>query len=64
MSHDLGNVAHPNPLKFPVPRPGYYEVLKKNVPPSQIFRLPKRAAARADEANVQAEKQRMMAKQA
>ena len=64
MSHDLGNVAHPNPLKVPVPKPGYNEVLKKNVPPSQIYRLQKRAAARAEQANVQLENQRKIANEA
>ena len=44
--------------------PGYSEVLKKNLPPSQIFRLQKRAAARAEQATVQAEKQRKISEQA
>ena len=51
----MGNVAHPNPLKMPVPKPGYNEFLKKNVPPSQIYRLQKRAAARAEQAQNSAE---------
>ena len=55
MSHDLGTIAHPNPLETQIPRPGYREVLKKNIPPSQIFRLQKRDAARAEQATVEAE---------
>ena len=63
MFHDLGDVAHPNPLKTSVPRPGYTEVLKKNVPPSQIYSLQKRAAARAEQANVEAKnKERLLNK--
>ena len=63
MSHDLRTIAHPNPLETQIPRPGYSEVLKKNLPPSQIFRLQKRAAARAEQATVEAEnKERLLRK--
>ena len=55
-SHDLGGVAQPFSQTNHVQRPGYNEVLKKNVPNSQFNRLQKRAAARAEEAKIQAEK--------
>ena len=64
MFHDLGCHAQPLPPKNPVHRPGYSEVLKKNIPFSQVNRLQKRAAARAEEALVQAEKQQNLADEA
>ena len=51
-----GGVAQPFSQTNHVQRPGYNEVLKKNVPNSQFNRLQKRAAARAEEAKIQTEK--------
>ena len=63
-SHDLGGVAEPLPQTNHVQRPGYSEVLKKNIPSSQFNRLQKRAAARAEEAKIQAVNHHKAAEQA
>ena len=51
MSHDLENFAHTNPLQIQVPN---HAIMN--------FRLHKRAAARAEQANVQADKQVQIAR--
>ena len=47
--HDLGAVNKSLPETPPVKRTAYNEVLKKNIKPSQLNRLHRRAAARAEE---------------
>ena len=51
ISHDMGLVEQATPH----PPPSYKEVLKKNLKRSQINRLQKRAAERADKAGKEAE---------
>ena len=52
ISHDIGLVEQATPY----PPPSYKEVPKKNLKRSQINRLQKRAAERADKAGKEAEK--------
>ena len=64
MIHDLGAPKQTLPPAPPVKKAGYNEVLKKNLKTSQINRLKRRAAVRAEEAETQTLRQNKMAEEA
>ena len=62
--HDLGAPKQTLPPAPPVKKAGYNEVLKKNLKTSQLNRLKRRAAVRAEEAETQTVRQNQMAEEA
>ena len=55
--HDLGAIKQPLPPTPPVQKRSYNKVLKNNLKTSQLNRLKRRAAARAEEAKTETLKQ-------
>ena len=62
--HELGAIKQPLPPTLPVKKTGYNEVLKKNLKTSQLKRLQRRAAARAEEAKAEILKGKEIAEKA
>ena len=62
--HELGAIKQPLPPTLPVKKTGYNEVLKKNLKTSQLKRLQRRAAARAEEAKAEILKEQEIAEKA
>ena len=62
--HELGAIKQPLPPTPPVQKAGYNEVLKKNLNISQLKRLQRRAAARAEEAKAETVKEKEISEEA